>query len=407
MTAGADRVRRVALAGAIVAMADVLIAQQLAVGPPVWNGSVRCDIDINGPGYANHETHTWTLSGAVPSDGGVLDYPGTWDVTGEGSRQPTGTLRAGAWKTQGSAPGVRMAIFVRQSDQKLLVFLRHGQLSAPNGAGGTVSEWRPFPAIEDAPTSTHITGSSATPINTRLDASQPLGSIGQAACSWDLVQGAAVATGASTAPIAKPIVLKPAGNPGPITPAPGNSTGTAPTRQRAPLPPSVQKALEEAAAAAAATSCKQSGTPPDPCVTITGPAQVTAGASDTLTLQFANIATATSTTTYPNGTSSTTVPSTQLDFTFTIDGGNQQNVTRSIAAGTSSGPITMTWTSTFANAGAHTVKATGFVRQTISITTNVPRFDSNGNLIGTAQNQSQVIKITPMTVQRVVDVTTP
>jgi hypothetical protein len=175
---------------------------------PIWNGSVRCDIDLKGPGYSSHETHTWTLTGDLPPDGSQ-DYPATWTVSGSGSRTPTGTLRSAAtWATQGSAPGVRMAIFVRQSDQRLLVFTRHGQLSTANGTTGTeeaeelgrrarpqpisksASEWRPFPAIQDTATSTHVTGSSTTPL-TRLDASQPIGTSGQAVCTWDLAQGAA------------------------------------------------------------------------------------------------------------------------------------------------------------------------------------------------------------------------
>jgi hypothetical protein len=184
--------------------------------PPIWNGSVRCDIDLTGTGYSSHETHTWTLTGGLPPEGSQ-DYPGTWTVSGSGSRTPTETLRSAAtWATQGSAAGVRMAIFVRQSDQRLLVFTRHGQLSTANGTTGTeeaaelgrrarpqpisksVSEWRPFPAIQDTATSTHVTGSSTTPL-TRLDASQPIGTSGQAVCSWNLVQGAAVAGPAVTA----------------------------------------------------------------------------------------------------------------------------------------------------------------------------------------------------------------
>jgi hypothetical protein len=178
---------------------------------PIWNGSVRCDIDFKGPGYVSHETQMWTLTGAPPPDGGAPDYPGTWTVSGSGSRVPTDTLRSAAtWKTEGSAQGVRMAIFVRQSDQRLLVFPRHGQLNTANGTTGTeeraelgrraqpqpisksVSEWRPFPTIQDAATSTHVTGSSTTPL-TRADASQPIGTSGQAVCSWNLVQGAAAA----------------------------------------------------------------------------------------------------------------------------------------------------------------------------------------------------------------------
>lgn len=189
-----------------VACAFVSLASGQAA--PVWNGFVRCDIDLKGPGYVSHETHTWTLTGDLPS-AGAQDYPGTWTVSGSGSRTPTDTLRSAAtWTTQGSAPGVRMAIFVRQSDQRLLVFTRQGQLSTANGTTGTeeiaelgrrarpqpvsrvVSEWRPFPTIQDAATSAHVMGSSTTRL-TRLDASQPIGTSGQAVCTWDLVQGAA------------------------------------------------------------------------------------------------------------------------------------------------------------------------------------------------------------------------
>jgi hypothetical protein len=192
-------------------------AQQLATSAPIWSGSVRCEIDFKGAGYVSHETHTWTLTGAPPVDGSQ-DYPGTWTVSGSGSRAPTDTVGSAAtWKTEGSAPGVRMAIFVRQSDQRLLVFARHGQLSTANGTTGieeraalgrraqpqpiakSVSEWRPFPTIQDAATNPHVTGSSTTPL-TRLDASQPIGTSGQAVCTWDLVQGPSVSlSGAASA----------------------------------------------------------------------------------------------------------------------------------------------------------------------------------------------------------------
>lgn len=199
------------VAGVACASASLAFGQTA----PIWNGSVRCDIDFKGPGYVSHETHTWTLTGDLPP-AGSQDYPGTWTVSGSGSRTPTDTLRSAAtWTTQGSAPGVRMAIFVRQSDQRLLVFTRQGQLSTANGTTGTeqaaelgrrarpqpisriVAEWRPFPAIQDAATSAHVMGSSTTPL-TRLDASQPIGTSGQAVCTWDLVQGAAATGGRKT-----------------------------------------------------------------------------------------------------------------------------------------------------------------------------------------------------------------
>src|SRR5262245_40519590 len=119
----------VAVIAAIVSawLVPVSTQQLVADATPIWTGSVRCDIDIKGPGYVNHLTHMWTLSGALAADRSPLDYPGTWSVTGSGSLLASATQPAATWKTQGSAPGVRMAIFVRQSDQKLLVFLRHAQ----------------------------------------------------------------------------------------------------------------------------------------------------------------------------------------------------------------------------------------------------------------------------------------
>jgi hypothetical protein len=205
------------LAIATGSMLSLSAQQRLATGTPNWTGSVRCEVDFKGAGYVNHETHTWTLTGAPPADGSQ-DYPGTWTVSGSGSRPPTDTVRSVAtWKTEGSAPGVRMAIFVRQSDQRLLVLARHGQLSVANGTTGieelaelgrraqprpiskSVSEWRPFPTIQDAATNTHVTGSSTTPL-TRLDASQPIGTSGQAVCAWDLVQGRG-ASGSGAAPV--------------------------------------------------------------------------------------------------------------------------------------------------------------------------------------------------------------
>ncbi len=179
---------------------------------PVWTGYVRCAVDVKGPGYVSHQTHTWTLTGTLPPGGGVLDYPATWSVTGEGSMQPAAQPSA-TWTTNGSEPGVRMAIFVRQADQRLDVLLRHAQLTAreattlvrqPSTRSQTpVTEWRPFPTIVEDSKSTHITGSITNPVSARIDAMQPPGSQGQAACTWDLVQtGVAPAVGAASGGVA-------------------------------------------------------------------------------------------------------------------------------------------------------------------------------------------------------------
>jgi hypothetical protein len=239
-------------------MLSLSAQQRLATGTPNWTGSVRCEIDFKGAGYVNHETHTWTLTGAPPADGSQ-DYPGTWTVSGSGSRTPTDTVRSAAtWKTEGSAPGVRMAIFVRQSDQRLLVLVRHGQLSAANGTTGMeelaelgrraqprpisriVTEWRPFPTIQDAASSTHVMNSSTTPL-TRLDASQPIGTSGQALCTWDLVQGPGVSlSGAAPASGA------------PASAAAGARAGAIATAAPAPAPRAGAGTVGRAAPAAAA-----------------------------------------------------------------------------------------------------------------------------------------------------------
>ena len=206
---------------------DGAVMAQAPTVAPIWTGSIRCDIDIKGPGYVNHQTHTWTLTGAIPLGGGVLDYPATWSVSGEGSLLPTTSNNASAtWKTQGSAAGVRLGIFVR-ADRQVVVLARHGQLNVPNGTTGvrlgappatpvpiaaTVSEWRPFPTIVDAAASTHITGRSVTPATERLDALQPAGSQGQASCSWDLAQMGSSAVSSATVPPASAVAgANPAG----------------------------------------------------------------------------------------------------------------------------------------------------------------------------------------------------
>jgi hypothetical protein len=224
MTRALSMMRYPLIVLALIAAPALASAQTRVTTAPLWSGSITCVVDTKGLGYVNHQTHTWTLTGAPPPDGGVLDYPATWTVSGAGSLRPTAAQGLSAdWKTQGSAPGVRVAIFVRQSDQRLLVFLRHSQLNAPNGTIGTqqlaaigptrgrsqpmntiASEWRQFPTIQDVPTSTHITGSSVSRFTDRLDYLQPLGSEGQAACTWDLVQSAPASPSLSTAQIARP-----------------------------------------------------------------------------------------------------------------------------------------------------------------------------------------------------------
>src|SRR5262245_64224483 len=38
---------------------------------PGWTGWARCDLLIQGPGYVNRETHTWTVNGLTPTTYGT------------------------------------------------------------------------------------------------------------------------------------------------------------------------------------------------------------------------------------------------------------------------------------------------------------------------------------------------
>src|SRR5262245_49732119 len=166
----------------VFAVARSAAPQSAFANDLVWSGSVRCEIEMQGTGYSNHETHTWTITGP-PSPGDVPEYPGTWTVTGEGFAQPTDRRKGTVWKTSGSAPGVRMAIFVRGQDRRWLVLLRQAQLSIADTT--PISEWRPFPEIQDAETASRLTGSTTTPLS-RTTALQPSDAKGQARCTWDL-----------------------------------------------------------------------------------------------------------------------------------------------------------------------------------------------------------------------------
>jgi len=41
-------------------------AQRTAPIQP-WSGSARCEIAVQGPGYSEQQTHTWTLLGGAPT----------------------------------------------------------------------------------------------------------------------------------------------------------------------------------------------------------------------------------------------------------------------------------------------------------------------------------------------------
>ncbi len=118
----ADKTRPIAQPAAMLAWLTFALAAT-ALGqtkPPAvdatWSGGAQCQIDVQGPGYAHHETHTWMLSGAQPTRQGAMRvYAGTWSVSGQGSlqrTQGTQTLKA-QWTTNASLSQAPVAVFVR------------------------------------------------------------------------------------------------------------------------------------------------------------------------------------------------------------------------------------------------------------------------------------------------------
>ncbi|MGC2195735.1 MAG: hypothetical protein WA628_13740 [Terriglobales bacterium] len=174
-----------------------------------WSGGAQCQIDVQGPGYAHHETHTWMLSGAQPTRQGAMRvYAGTWSVSGQGSlqrTQGTQTLKA-QWTTNASLSQAPVAVFVRASDRKLIIKSWHAQLRSPGGVTGSQQvsingvvqspegvisleafEWA-FPAVEDVASSASISGSSTKATNGAVGPMQPGGSHGTAACTWQFLK---------------------------------------------------------------------------------------------------------------------------------------------------------------------------------------------------------------------------
>ena len=194
------------LAGVIFALATTALGQtKPSAADGIWSGGAQCQVDVQGPGYAHHETHTWTLTGARPTrQGAIRIYAGTWGVSGQGSlarTQGTQTLTA-QWTTNASRPDAPIAVFVRASDGKLILKSWHAQLRSPGGVTGSqrvtingvvqtpegkisleAFEWA-FPAAQDVASSTSVGGSSTKATNGTVGPMQPGGSHGTAACTW-------------------------------------------------------------------------------------------------------------------------------------------------------------------------------------------------------------------------------
>src|SRR5882724_163571 len=144
--------------------------------PPgtLWSRQVQCIVTLQSAEYTHQETQTWKLTGAPPTPGPMAVYPANWSVTGQGSTLRTVNTQAisGGWKTNVASMNATIAIFVRASDQRLVIKSYHAQLYSAGGIAGTKQvavvgaaavqsnlslpayEWQ-FPKIEGEATSTN------------------------------------------------------------------------------------------------------------------------------------------------------------------------------------------------------------------------------------------------------------
>ena len=175
-----------------------------------WTGQAQCQLTVQSPGYAYQEIQTWTITGPPTQQGAMNVYPGTWSVVGQGGRQDVAGPQTTTmlWNTNVPPMAAPLVVFIRASDNQLLIGAWHSQLRAENAATGSRRvvlsgvaqkpsavafaeyEWQ-FPAIQDVPTSSNVTGSSSTPLTAGIGPMQPAGLGGTAVCRWQFSKGGA------------------------------------------------------------------------------------------------------------------------------------------------------------------------------------------------------------------------
>jgi hypothetical protein len=177
-----------------------------------WAGWARCDIAVQGPGYRDQQTHTWTMTGGTPSaEGAFRVYAATWTVAGGGSLQrTTGTQTLTAqWATNVPATNAPLAVFARASDGRMFVQARHAQLQAgaiegyqqltidgkpqtPSKLSSRAFEWA-FPLIDVDTQKGIAVGSSTPPVTGPVGPMQPAGAQATASCTWQFARGSSPA----------------------------------------------------------------------------------------------------------------------------------------------------------------------------------------------------------------------
>jgi hypothetical protein len=236
----------VALSLAIDARAQTAtIAPRAIPAAPSWAGWAQCQVDMQGTGYTDRQTHTWVLSGGAPTMQGVFAiHPATWSAVGSGSAERTsGSQRLrGEWTTNVAGVNAPLAITTRASDKRIAIRPWHDRLGVSTGIKGTeqatiatvrapaptplaFQAWEStFPTVEGNDGSI-ISGSSTLPTNATTAPMQPAGATRTTSCTWQFGEDPA----ALQPPPAPPAIVS--SNAPATTPAPPGGAVTASSRR--------------------------------------------------------------------------------------------------------------------------------------------------------------------------------
>ena len=140
-------------------------------------------------------------------------------ASGQGGlqQQQAGQAVTARWSTNVPAMNAPLAIFIRASDQRLIIKSYHAALVAPGGINGikqvgtvqssllsVASEWI-FPAIEDVGTSTNVSGAGTIVVSGSLIPMQSAATSAIANCTWQFSKG----TAASATPATRMLATNP------------------------------------------------------------------------------------------------------------------------------------------------------------------------------------------------------
>ena len=186
------------------AAALALLAFHPAAAVAAWSGWARCDIDIQGPGYTNKETHTWFVVNASPTVAGS----GSWNAVGRGvldQGNPAQTSQHAEWSINASdANGARYGVIVGGGTVEIRPL--HAQLRQSNAINGYVQqtisnsprtptpiaatqyEWA-FPVARGTLGNPTIAGNFTRTVTNGWGTMKPSGAVTTESCTWSFADG--------------------------------------------------------------------------------------------------------------------------------------------------------------------------------------------------------------------------